>query len=731
MNPPFTPLTPVTPIIITGIGAITPYGAGVETLWQALLSGQSAISDMDLFDLGGIACTRAGVIRDCPPPPGFEHAPRATRFAAAACREALDGTTADTHRDTALITASNFGDMDAGENALTPPGFSPADAHHCAQATTADALAEAFGLGGPRLPLSLSCSSGASAIATAANLITNGHARRVLVVGYDALSRYAWSGLCSLRTMTKDEVRPFDLNRSGTIFSEGAAALLIERADLGAAPLAHLRGWATGNNGFHMTAPAPRGAGSALVMREALRRAALPPAAVGHINAHGTATKPNDATETQAIHDVFGGRAASIPVTSVKGLLGHLLGAAGAAEAVVSVLTLRHGIIPPTGNLREQDPEIALDIVTAPRALPLDCVLSNSAGFGGCNAAIVLTHESAAREDARPPSSTMGMPYATQPIQSQHCPIQSQPGRLRPVMSGHSRPLITALGAICALGADAEEIALALAEGEPPPGFETPDADLADCGVTPKPFLDRASHLFLAACGMAFRQAGLTAAQLGEMGAGIFSGTAWGCLGTAELFFADYIQKGPRLVKPMLFPHTYTNTPVSLAAMEWSLTGPHENFVSGATASGAALVEAFGLLCDGTANAIAVGGVDALSATRLRACATQPQGEAAATLLLETPESAASRGARPIGRILGAALAPDAETATQAALAQAGLTADAVDTPPYPATLCGDVQGATTLLHTCLALLAGHTRPCLILTSAANTHVAIIVAHGA
>jgi 3-oxoacyl-(acyl-carrier-protein) synthase len=304
------------------------------------------------------------------------------------------------------------------------------------------------------------------------------------------------------------------------------------------------------------------------------------------------------------------------------------------------------------------------------------------------------------------------------------------------------------MGAICALGADAEEIALALKEGEPPPGFEAPDVDPADCGVAPKSFLDRASQMFLAACGMAFRQAGLTSAQLAEMQAGIFCGTAWGCLDTAALFFADHILKGPRLVKPMLFPHTYANTPVSLAAMEWALTGPHQNSVAGAAASGAALVEALGLLRNGTAQAIAVGGVDVLSETRRHACAGTPQGEAAVTLMLQTlpPPSAPAPIGRaradvgpyldigysmlnigyssPLGYILGAGLAPTAEEATRQALAQAGVDATEI---ANPAPLCGDVQGATTLLHICLALLSEHTGPSLILTSAPNTHVAIVV----
>ena len=727
-------------VVITGMGAVTPYGSGVETLWQSLLDGVSAISDMNLFDLGGIACTRAGVICGFTPPPGFERAPRASGFAAAACREALlqAGLLEDPAalEATALITASNFAGIGAAEAALTPcghPGFDASAAVHCAHAAPAAAIAAAFGLGGPRLPLSLSCASGASAAATAANLIAAGHVGRVLLVGYDAISRFAWSGLCSLRTMSREHVRPFDINRSGTIFSEGAAALLLERDDLcaerGAVPCAALSGWATGNNGHHMTAPAPRGAGSEYVMRRALERAGLQPADVDHINAHGTGTKPNDATETQAIQDLFGDRAAAIPVTSVKGLLGHMLGAAGAVEAVVSALSLQRGVIPPTGNLDKPDPECALDIVAAPRATPLACVLSNSAGFGGCNAALVLSRV--------PARITLEL--------------------LPPV-------LITGLGVTSALGADAAEHAATLKEGEPalfplarfelperpepPLAGEAPDPDLAACGVAPKAYLDRNSALFLAACGMAFRQSGLDAAGLAQLDAGVMCGTAWGCADTAESFFADYILKGPRLVKPFLFPHAYPNTAVSLAAIEWSLKGAHENASGFQTAAGVALTEAFDLIRAGRAGLIAAGGAEALSAARLRARGSEGSdstcGEAAAVLILESEASAAERGVKPLGRLLACRLAATPEAAADAALAQAGLGPDtlaavyanaaaraAADLFPaaalhLPETLCGDVQGSTAALHLTFALLTEHGGPVMILTSEPGTCTALI-----
>ncbi len=722
-------------IAISGMGAVTPYGEGVNTLWQALLEGASAISVCDRFDLGGVACTQAGLIRTTPSVPGLEKASRAVSFAAAACREALQASgllnDLDACQSIALITASNFGDMESAELTLAPStaGDDPHAAAACAQSSLTDFLAEAFHLNGIRLALSLSCASGASAVATAANLLAANRATRVLVVGYDVISPFSWSGLCSLRTMTKEKIRPFDLNRSGTVFSEGAAALLLERLDAGDTParppLAYLTGWACGNNGFHLTAPALRGAGSATVMREALTQAGLEPAAIDHINAHGTGTQPNDSTETQAIQDIFQDAAPSIPVTSIKGALGHLLGAAGTVEIVVSVLSLNHNLIPPTANFETHDPACALDIVTAPRTAALHHVLSNSAGFGGCNAAVILSKS--------PPAPTPSSPS--------HDTAQQQ-------------VYITGIGALCALGSDPLELALALREEEPAlaplsrfaaPGTpvvgEVPAVDLAAYGVAKKAYLDTASTLFLAATGQALKQAGVTLEASREAKTGILAGTTYGCLETTELFFADYLTKGPRLVKPLLFPHAYTNTPVSLASMEWELRGEHENNVSADIASGVALVQAFDLLASGRSRTLVVGGVEALSPMRLRANPVAATlGEGAAALVLSTEAQA------PYARMLVCSLAPTLSQALSSVLAHTALTREAVeavyvnqkaldatlalfphDKVMTPEKLCGDVEGASSALHLCFALLSGHQGPLLILTSNRSTTVAFLV----
>lgn len=400
---------PHLPLHVTGLGAVTPYGCGVDVFWSALLNGRDAVTPLTLFDPQGYLYQKGGQVPDA----DVQHlraawagaSDRATLFVLSACAEALAqaGLPDGQRHGTALIAATNFGGMASGEELLAvAAGLPTVDSPEAPCRLDADPsrsarqACAALGLDGPAAVLSLSCSSGSAALARAADWILAGRAARVVVVGYDALSRFAWSGLCALRTMSADAVRPFDTRRSGTIFSEGAAALVVERADLararGASPLAELRGWATGNNGTHMTAPAPQGAGSADVMRRALDRGGLAPVAIDHFNAHGTGTALNDPTEAAALHAVLGDRAACIPTTSIKGAVGHLMGAAGTAEAIASVLTLRTGLVPPTANHAELDPECVLDVVSGgPRRIAATAVLSNSAGIGGTNAALVFT----------------------------------------------------------------------------------------------------------------------------------------------------------------------------------------------------------------------------------------------------------------------------------------------------------------------------------------------------
>ncbi|MCX7591769.1 MAG: beta-ketoacyl-[acyl-carrier-protein] synthase family protein [Kiritimatiellae bacterium] len=394
-------------IAVTGMGIVSPLGCDVASFWDALCHGSYGIRPITRFDTSGFSYTAGGEITNFVLPDELAKAHKdadlGTQFMLTAALEALRDADLDTANGVAdefgVVVSTNFGGIISGEGLLALAGNcarrDPWNFREFAFQTCADRVAHHWQLAGPRVSLSLSCASGTAALAYGAELIRARRAKIVLTGGYDTLSRFAWSGLCALRTMTKDRVRPFDRSRDGTIFSEGAGALIVEEMEharsRGARIHAELLGFDCNNNAFHMTAPAKEGAGSAAVMRGALTDAGLSPAAVDHINAHGTGTKPNDVTETQAIRNVFGTDADRIPVTSIKSMTGHMMGAAGSAEAIASILTIRDGGIPPTINYREPDPECNLDyVVNTARRYPVKIVLSNSAGIGGCNAAVIL-----------------------------------------------------------------------------------------------------------------------------------------------------------------------------------------------------------------------------------------------------------------------------------------------------------------------------------------------------
>ncbi len=261
-------------------------------------------------------------------------------------------------------------------------------------------LARSLGCAGGCQQLSFSCASGTAALAAGWDIIRAGRAERVLVIAFDILGEFCWCGLHNLHTITSDTMRPFDRRRSGTIFSEGAAAVLLEREGdraASAAPAQYLIGAATNNNAYHLTAPRPEAEGSREVIQEALRQSGLAAADIEHICAHATSTVANDKTEAAALRNIFGDHLSGLTVAAHKSQLGHLLGAAGLAEAIITLLAMRHGVIPPTLNLQEIDPDCAfLDCLAGPpRRKNFSTALVNSAGIGGNNAAVILTQTQA------------------------------------------------------------------------------------------------------------------------------------------------------------------------------------------------------------------------------------------------------------------------------------------------------------------------------------------------
>jgi 3-oxoacyl-(acyl-carrier-protein) synthase len=256
-------------------------------------------------------------------------------------------------------------------------------------------VARALGLGGPCSAVNTACSSGLVAIITAVDWLRAGLCEAVVAGGADPLTRYTLSGFCALRAVDPEPCRPFDRNRRGMSLGEGAGAMVLERLERanrrGAEVLAVVAGAGLACDAHHLTAPDPEGRGAARAMRAALGEAGIGPEAVGFINAHGTGTPHNDRAELASVQAVFGRRAPSCPLSTVKGHIGHCLGAAGAIEAVVTLETLRRGLVPPTAGLT--DPELAGDfdfVRGTPRPVVARYGLSNSFGFGGNNASLLL-----------------------------------------------------------------------------------------------------------------------------------------------------------------------------------------------------------------------------------------------------------------------------------------------------------------------------------------------------
>ena len=404
--------------VITGMGSVSPHGRGVAALWAGLLAGKTAFSAPTLFDASMFRNPLAGVVNGYAASASPSEPTRAVRMLLDAAAEALGdglGLSGSTDaiaeglrgpgglglRHTAIISGTNFGGMSAAEDALVggaaDPGKASLDGYLFGAASAE--LARHFGLRGSQFNISLACASGTAAIGMALDLIRQGRAEAVLACGYDELSLFIYAGLSALRAITPETLRPFDKRRKGTLFSEGAGAMLIEseeHAQARKAPHLYARvlGRFMNNDAYHMTAPEQEAHGIQAVMRGALRDAKVDPDRVDHLNLHATGTPFNDAIETKAIHAVFGSRGQEIPVCSVKSSIGHTMGAAGVIESIAAVMTLREGKVPPVLGLdpAEQDPACNVNAPTgAPLAGSFKTILKTSYGFGGTNAAVILS----------------------------------------------------------------------------------------------------------------------------------------------------------------------------------------------------------------------------------------------------------------------------------------------------------------------------------------------------
>ncbi|MFA6929172.1 MAG: beta-ketoacyl synthase N-terminal-like domain-containing protein [Lentisphaeria bacterium] len=392
-------------IRVDGLGLFCSLGKNPEEVYQRMCAGEDAFRPIWRFSSEPYQQKKAGQISVEADELLREKYPDNERTGAllkeAASQAVQHLNLANPDEKLALVLASNFGPLEAQEwlwRERMDTGSIAEDSFAMAEEFLSG-IAQDLGCGGAKIQLSMSCASGLAAASVARDLLLQGRAEHVLVAAYDLLSEFSWCGLHNLRTITTDTMRPFDRRRSGTIFSEGAAAVLLSKETSVTekiAPLAFLSSAVTNNNAFHITAPLPDAEGSRLVMAEALRLAGMVPDDIEHICAHATSTVANDKTEAVALRNLFGEHLTTMTVAAHKSQLGHLLGAAGLAEIIITILAMQHSIIPPTMNHQELDPDCAgIDCIPGKaRYRQIRSAIINSAGIGGNNSAAVLTHGS-------------------------------------------------------------------------------------------------------------------------------------------------------------------------------------------------------------------------------------------------------------------------------------------------------------------------------------------------
>jgi 3-oxoacyl-[acyl-carrier-protein] synthase II len=405
-------------VVITGLGCITPLGLDVQTTWSNILAGKSGVGPITHFDASNFKTKIAAEVK------GFDgvvmfgtrdvrRIDRFCQFAMAAARQAVQDSglaiTDDNRERIGVLVGSGIGGLTTLFDQITiffdrgPSRVSPFVINMMIPDSAGGAIAIDMGLHGPNYAITAACATGAYSIGEATEIIRRGAADVMLAGGSEAvivpITLAGLNVMTAISTRNDDPTRasrPFDAQRDGFVMGEGVAVLVLESLEYaqarGARILAEVTGFGATNDAFHITAPPEKGEGAAACMALALKDSGLTPLEIGYINAHGTGTILNDKSETAAIKTVFGEQAYWVPISSTKSMIGHLLGAAGAVEALICVKVLQDNMLPPTINYENIDPECDLDYIpnTARQAI-VDHIMTNSFGFGGHNAVLVIS----------------------------------------------------------------------------------------------------------------------------------------------------------------------------------------------------------------------------------------------------------------------------------------------------------------------------------------------------
>jgi 3-oxoacyl-[acyl-carrier-protein] synthase II len=663
-------------VAITGLGAVTALGNTRDITWRRLITGECGIKKIRAWDPANYATKIAGEIQEFDPAQHFaskrlRRMDRCHQLAIVASREALEdaGLLEDCPDPTrvGIIIGSSLGGMLSGQQfdrELTTKGryrghlLLNHPLHVCV-----DELTTEFGFLGPRAIISTACTASTIALGHAVDVIRAGQADIVLSGGMDPLSEFSFAGFSSMKNVSAYPCAPFS-EPIGLTTGEGAGMLVLEDMDRalarGARIYAELVHYALSADAYHPTSPDPTAQNQKRAMLEALRCGNIRVDEVDYVNAHGTGTSGNDQTETRVLNMVFGDRAQQIPVSSVKGALGHTLGAAGGVEALVTALSVHHGIVPPTVNFTKAREGCPLDYVpNEGRKQPVTVAVSQNFAFGGNNAVLVL-----ARHD-RPES--------------------------RPLQLASHRVMLTGLGVVSPLGCGTADFLAAIRDcrdgiqpmagtGEGP--FAARKAGLVceeslSRAVKNRPRrVDRLGLFTIAGSELAMQDAGIKVTRENAERIGIVVGTAFGPVQSCKVFHKEVALDCPQKANPAIFPNTVVNAGAGLAAINLRVRGPNVAMSLGQASGLAAVAYGYELIRTGAADVIIAGGAEELeayllnsfAATRLSApylgkwelsCPFDERhsgmvlGEGASFLVLESAESAAARGARVYGELRG------------------------------------------------------------------------------
>jgi 3-oxoacyl-[acyl-carrier-protein] synthase II len=653
-------------VVVAGIGAVTAQGKDAAAFWDGVRGGRVAIRDVRKISMEGIGTRMAGEVQEeIRPRHDYAH-PADYRdpvidFALAASEEAMAGAgLADTGRVPperwGVVMATCNAGLLSGQRWYESRAKGEKADPRLAMAVPPQALAEAVGaafdIEGPVLSIDTACAAGANAIGYAAELIRGGHADAMLTGGSDALSTVLVAGFNSLQSLSPAPAKPYSKNRSGLSLGEGSGMVVLVREDIaremGLPILAEVMGYGLSADGYHATAPHPEGKGASRAIRAGLELAGLKPEDVAYVNSHGTGTPKNDPAETRATRLGLGPAADKVAVSSTKSMVGHLLGAAGAVEAIITIKALEQQVAPPTAGYDERDPECDLDYVpNVARPMAMKVAVSNNFAFGGANASLVFARAGAVPE---------------------------------PPAVAHDRVVVTGLASLTSAGIAVDDLWKAFADRRDCL-VEEGGARLGRVSLDPGPWLkpkdrrrmDRLGIFSVVASSIALKDAGIAIDDENRNRVGVIFGTGVGPMESMENFSKPLIAEGPAAANPAIFPNTVYNAAPGQVAMATGAVGPTSTVTAGHAAGASALAYAYDLVATRQADAIICLAADTLTDTVVNAYrdlgllgsgkgrrkAGIGLAEAGIALVLERLSSAQRRGARIYGEVLGFGIASD------------------------------------------------------------------------